>query len=1016
MEKEPSFSRIKIDESLRDSIGNAFIDQNNIVKDSSLTPRLLYNNPSKKRKVIDTLKSALLNCDEFFMSVAFITDSGLIFLKEALAELKNRINKNDNLKKSFKGRILTTDYLSFTEPKALKWIRDNTDIETRIYVTHGKENEGGFHTKGYFFRQNDNTVEMIIGSSNLTDSALTKNQEWNSLLISKENGSFFKEAKSEFERLWDCASPFDDYIDTYEKIYESNKAIKEASKNDSKVIEETIEPNTMQCQFVDNLKSSIAKGDKRGLLISATGTGKTYASAFGFRELANDKSKILFLAHSTQILLQSALAYRRIFPNNYKIAILTSEKLKELNGVDQIAFEDSKIRDYNILFAMRQMTADRLDLFDKNSFDYIVIDEAHKSASPTYQRIINHFSPKFLLGMTATPERTEDPEKVFSLFSNNILLEIRLKDALEYNYLCPFHYYGIHDLKGIDDTTYEERDFNKLFSGDRVNYILEKSKYYGYSGKRLHGLIFVSMKEDGKELERVLNSRGYKTKFLSGEDSPNIRNEAIKALSKEEKEGDYLDFIITIDIFNEGIDIPNINQVILLRPTISSIIFIQQLGRGLRLYTGKDYVVILDFIGNYNQNYLIAQALTGEFKGYPDQNTAKMMVASGYIPGISTIEFDEISRQRIFDSISRTNFNTVNSLKRIYENLREKLNRIPTYEDYIKYGDAGFEPVSFFDLSTISYFAFLQKYEIEDLGKYKGDKYRIDSIGLDFLATISLRIGYGKRKQEIEFLLKRVEENKLVEHSLREIKEKYYKTNPNKFDDFKKTLLNVLNRKSQGKAKHTSILNQNDYSFTKEFDSELKKEPFKEELLSLLHYSLNRNERIYQPTEETNINDKTFNTGFKLFEQYTRDDVANILDYGALVGSTMYGYPRSLYNQPFLPVFVNFKKDLPEDASTNYSEGFIDKRTFRWSSRSNENKNSTPLKALANGAKVLLFMRKKAKESYHFFLGIAIAENEDKTQVKGTFHYLLHLEKEINDDIFTLLETNSKELNGGKDS
>lgn len=972
-----------IDKELSKALSTAFID-NKTVSNSKLTPQLIFNDPSKKRKIFDVLKESLLECEEFYMSVAFIKDSGLIFLKEALSEIK---------RKKIKGRILTTDYLEFTEPKALKWLKENTDIEVRMYVTH-KENSTGFHTKGYFFKKG-NLTKIIIGSANITDTALTKSQEWNSLVVSSLSGSYYKQASLEFERLWNLASPLTNYLDDYIKIYNQNKQFFSINK---KINEEIIEPNKMQLDFINSLKSSINNNQKRGLLISATGTGKTYASAFGFKAIMNKEDHLIFLAHSTRILLQSAEAYKRIFPKDFKIGIITSDNIKNSN-IYQINLNKDDLRTFNIIFCMRQMMADNLDLFKKDQFQYGIIDEAHKSGSETYLKILNYFKTKFFLGMTATPERTDDPEKVFNLFNNNILLEIRLKDALNLNYLCPFHYYGIKDIKGIDDDTYELRKFNNLVDDKRIDFIVEKIKYYGYSGNYLHGLIFCSSKEDGKILEEAFNNKtNYKVKFLCGSEDDNTRFKSIELLEKDSKEGDYLDYIITINIFNEGIDIPKINQVILLRPTISSIIFIQQLGRGLRKYQNKEYVVVLDFIGNYKKNYLIAKALSNEFVGYANKDIAKLMIASSYIDGISTIEFDEISKKEIFDSISKATLNSASELKRIYKGLYLRLNRIPSLEDFIKYEESNFDPVYFYQVKPNSYYGFLQKYFLEDLTK-KYTNPILDETSLDLLSTISLRLGLGKRTIEDELFLSLIN-LKSIDSSFNLIKEKYYKTNYIRFNQFKSTLLSLVNRNS-----HTYILNE-DFTFNKEFKKRLENSIFKNQVIEILNYAISRNKRIYKDSKKVIINNEEVDTGFKLFELYTRDDVSQILDYGSLMSATMFGYPRSLYNRPFLPVFVNFKKELKDDDPTNYKEHFIDNHTFIWSTRNNEKRESTAIKALDNGVMVLLFMSKTQKEPEHFFLGAAKATCEDDiSKTNGTFHYKLTLDDEINDDIFTLLET-----------
>jgi len=754
-------------------LNKAFVDESTLVEKNEITPKLIINNGDKKLKVVDTIKNLLLDCDEFYFSVAFINYSGLILLIETFNSIQNK-------GKNIKGRILTTDYLSFTEPKALLWLKENTNFEIKMYVTNKNEKNGGFHTKGYFFKNGDIT-KALIGSSNLTDSALTKNQEWNAYLISTLNGEFIKECNDEFERLWNIAYNLDSYIETYKSIY--IKSLEYRNNNFENKIDKKFEPNDMQIQFVENLKQSISKGNRRGLLISATGTGKTYAAAFGAKEIFFNK-RILFIVHNIDILKQAIKTFKNVFGCYKKFGIISGTPISDIKEVPLIDVERDNFYSFDIIFAMKESLFNRVSKFSADFFDLIIIDEAHKCGSKNYLELVNYFKPEFLLGMTATPERTENYTKIFELFGDNVLLEIRLKDALDYDYLCPFHYFGITDIEGVDDEKFDLKDFNSLYSETRINFILEKSKYYGYSGNKIHGLIFVSTIEDGKFLEKELNKRNLKVKFLCGDTSSSERSEAIKNLQEERTEGDHLDFIITINIFNEGIDIPNVNQVILLRPTESTIIFIQQLGRGLRKYKDKSFVVILDFIGIYKNNFMITKALSGEFKGFSDYSNSLIMLANGYVPGISSIEFDEIAKERIFESLNKHRNIKLKELKRVYVNLKRKLGRIPSYNDYMDFGEAGFDPVEFFSCKNSgSYIEFLQKYCYEDLTELNMHIFNQDEI--EILNLLSKKIGYGTRIKEIDFLLNIIEKGMTEDESFEFIKEKYYFHDLNRFEIFK---------------------------------------------------------------------------------------------------------------------------------------------------------------------------------------------------------------------------------------
>ena len=286
--------------------------------------------------------------------------------------------------------------------------------------------------------------------------------------------------------------------------------------------------------------------------------------------------------------------------------------------------------------------------------------------------------------MTASPERM-DGFDIFALFDHNIAYEIRLQQALEQNLLCPFHYYGITDLIIDGETINEKEDFNQLTCSARVDHILKQANYYGYNGDRVKGLIFVSRRDEGKELSRLFNERGLRTLFLSGDDSQEKRERAIERLEQDDYEGG-LDYIFSVDIMNEGIDAPRVNQVIMLRPTQSPVIFVQQLGRGLRKADNKEYVVILDFIGNYTNNFMIPIALSGDRSYNKDSIRRYVSEGTRVIPGESTIHFDAISRERIYHSIDLARTNDVKLLRESFDNLRYRLGRIPTVLDFKEYG------------------------------------------------------------------------------------------------------------------------------------------------------------------------------------------------------------------------------------------------------------------------------------------------------------------------------------------
>ncbi|MCR5185717.1 MAG: DEAD/DEAH box helicase family protein, partial [Clostridia bacterium] len=628
-------------------------------------PQFISNNYKEGRKVISSIEYELHNCTSFSISVAFITESGITPLLQTLKELE---------KNGIKGRILTTDYLHFSEPKALKRLSELKNIEIKMYIT--EEAGKGFHTKGYMFKKNE-VYKIIIGSSNMTQMAFALNNEWNTKIVSTENGEFTKDIINEFEELWNSnfSYKYDDFIKQYETNYRIIKEQREISKKSQITSLEAykLQPNNMQINFINRLNELYSQGNDKALLISATGTGKTYASAFALRDIK--AKKVLFLVHREQIAKQALNSYKKIFGDTRSLGLLSG---------------NSKDFECDFLFSTMQMMGkeDILHRFRPDEFDVVVIDEAHRIGASTYQNIVDYYKPTLLLGMTASPERTDNYD-VFKAFDYNIACEIRLQQALEENMLCPFHYFGITDLE-INGETIDDnvglRDFNRLVSDVRVDYIIKQIKYYGFYDDEVKGLAFCSSKDEAKILSEKFNKRGLKSVCLTGENTQSSREEAIQRLVTNNKE-EKIDYIFTVDIFNEGVDIPEINQVIMLRPTESPIVFVQQLGRGLRKADNKDYVVILDFIGNYKNNFMIPIALSGD-RTYNKDNIRRY-VAEGerIIPGVSSIHFDEISKKRIYEAIDVANFSDVKLIKDNYLNLKNKLGKIPNLMDFDRYGE-----------------------------------------------------------------------------------------------------------------------------------------------------------------------------------------------------------------------------------------------------------------------------------------------------------------------------------------
>ncbi len=910
------------------------------VSDIYMEKYFVSNNRVTGTKVLTTIDNELSKCTSFAISVAFITYGGLVTLLETLRTLEQ---------KHIPGHILTTDYLMFSDPKALDKLSQFSNIDLRMYCC--KDAEDGFHTKGYIF-DTENEYHILMGSSNITLSALTKNIEWNTHLVVDRDDEYKTSLFNEFKQLWESKNTksYTSIKSIYKERYIHNKSLKDVLNTLSKdTQDQSLKPNLMQKEVIKRLQDSYDRKDKRGLLISATGTGKTYASAFAIKSV--NPRRILFLVHREQIAKQALKSYKRIFQDDKNYGLLSG---------------NSKEYDALFLFSTMQMMAkdESLSHFSKDAFDVIVIDEVHRAGAKSYQKIMQYFQPKYWFGMSASPERTDDFD-IYSLFDHNILYEIRLQQALEDNLLCPFHYFGIQDLEidgeVFDDTT-GYRQFSKLVSDLRVDYIIERANFYGYSGNRPKGLVFCSNKEEAKELSKKFNERGIPSISLTGADSQEFREDCIERLIRDERE-DYLEYIFTIDIFNEGVDIPEINQVLMLRPTQSAIVFVQQLGRGLRKSKAKEFVVIIDFIGNYKNNFLIPIALSGDRSYNKDTIRRYLQEGNKIIPGSSTVHFDEISKKRIYESIDTANFSDIRLIKESYTQLKYKLGRIPNLMDFDVFGSI--DPLRIFDNKNLgSYHIFLKKYEKE----YNVSFTRVEE---KFLEFISRKFASGKRPHELLAIHHLIYQEKNLFAYLKKVLKNQYQiemTNQTKINMIN-LLTNEFTTGSGNKTYKECIFIQpdgNDYKISEVFSNLLNNEVFKKQVNEVIQFGLYRNHQEYSRRYE--------NTSFQLYSKYTYEDVCRLLEWEkGEVPLNIGGYKYDKNTNTY-PVFINYDKAEDIADTVKYEDHLVSPDRLIAISKSNRTVSSDDVQTALNskmlGVDMELFVRKNkddkiSKEFYY---------------------------------------------------
>lgn len=868
---------------IKNAILNSFLDKNTFEQNDEYAAKLIAN--TKDETMYNRILDEVQYCKSFTFAVAFIESGILNSLKTVLKDL------------NVQGRILTSTYLYFNKPQMFRELLKLPNVEIRVY----EQNHGKFHAKGYLF-QHEGYHSALVGSSN----ALKVNKEWNLLFTSHNNGKLTEDIASEIEEQWKGASKLTpEWIDEYEKKYkiQNKPAIKVVSQSvdEDNSNYSIIKPNKMQKEALKNLQKLRLLRETKGLIISATGTGKTYLAALDVKNY--NPKRFLFVAHREQILKKSLDSFHKVLGGDKK----TNYGI--LSG-------NTKNTDAKYLFATVQTLskAENLNQFKRDEFDYILIDEAHHVGSKIYGKLLDYFTPDFLLGMTATPERSDD-KNIYELFDYNVPYEIRLQEALEEEMLVPFHYIGVSDYTYNGEVIDDNTNLKYLVSEERVKYVVEQSKYYGYDGDVLHGLVFVSRKEEADEIAKLLTKNGYPAQMLSGEDSQEQREQAIEKLKNGE-----LTYLVTVDIFNEGIDIPFINQVIMMRKTESVIVFVQQLGRGLRKAQGKEYLTVIDFIGNYKNNYLIPVALTGDQSR--TREGIREHVETGQIEGLSTINFELVAKKRILKQLrGKKNLFTL-EIKKDYQELKRRLNKTPLIADFIKNNMVASQAILSILNKKGNYNDFLLKVDKDAAYSWENDY--LDKT-LTFITSEFLS---GKRIHELLLLQKlldngvssRSELEKLVvdngsycnDDVLNSVERiltlEYYK--PKSYDDKNDKEKNKTEFAKLGGQTLIEIGNNKEYRFNKEISELLEKDHgFKKLFVDVIKAGL-LNAREY---DKENI--------FTIEKRYTRSDVNRLLNWQRKIpAQSIGGY---FIENGYCPIFVTYVKSNDIENSIKYEDRFI---------------------------------------------------------------------------------------------
>lgn len=654
------------------------------------------------------LVNSLQKANSVDIIVSFLMESGVSML---LAELEEALNRGAQI------RILTGNYLGITQPSALYLIKRK--LGNRVDMRFFNDKNRSFHPKSYIFHY-DNYSEMFIGSSNISRSALTSGIEWNYRFRSNTDQENYDKFYKTFEDLFENHSIKidDEELKRYSKNWHRPAVSKDLDRYDTEDENTNVhflfEPRGAQIEALCALENTRAEGAKRALVQAATGVGKTYLAAFD----SKNYEKVLFVAHREEILNQAAVSLKNV---------RQSDDYGFFNG-------NNKTTDKSVIFAS-VATLGRPEYltneyFAPDYFDYIVIDEFHHAVNEQYMRIVNYFKPQFLLGLTATPERM-DGRNIYEICDYNVPYEISLKDAINKGMLVPFRYYGIYDDTDYSQIhvvrgKYDEKELNETYIGNVHRHDLIFKNYRKYGSKRALG--FCCSRAHAEEMAKEFSKRGIPSVAVysnsDGEYSED-RTIAIEKLRKGE-----IRVIFSVDMFNEGVDITSIDMVMFLRPTESPIVFLQQLGRGLRKSSGKEYLNVLDFIGNYEKAGRVRFLLLGN----DVQRDGGAIEEITDIPDDCQIDFD-LKLIDLFEEMDKKSLKLRDRILSEYFKVKEYLGRVPSRMDLFTYMDDEVYQMAITHSKENPFKRYMDfQKELGDLSEEDANLY--DGLGREFISLI----------------------------------------------------------------------------------------------------------------------------------------------------------------------------------------------------------------------------------------------------------------------------------------